>query len=160
MLLKQTQYNLWANQTICDFIIKAGETVADVEQKSSFTSVRKTLLHIRDGQVIWLNRLNGISLAVYPSKDFKGNLSDVVDGLLKSSQQYIDYVQALNENFDSVIAYQTFDGKQFENRVEDIVFHCMNHSTYHRGQIISLLRGAGFTEVGSTDYMRYCRKVM
>ncbi len=157
MLLKQTNYNLWANQTICDFVLKAGDTVVDVEQKSSFTSVKKTLLHVWDGQVIWLNRMNGKSLSAFPSKEFKGSLAEACDGLLKSSQAFIDYAEGCKENFATVIAYQTFDGKTFENKVEDIIFHCMNHSTYHRGQIINLLRGAGFTEVGSTDYMRYCR---
>ena len=80
MLLKQTQYNRWANQTICDFILKAGDAVADAEQKASFTSARKTLLHVWDGQVIWLNRLNGMSLSSFPSKDFKGGLAEACDG--------------------------------------------------------------------------------
>ena len=157
MLLKQTQYNLWANQTICDFILKAGETLADVEQQASFPSVRKTLLHIWDGQVIWYNRLHGKSLSSFPSQHFRGNLQEAINGLLESSIRYISYVSVLNGNYETVISYNTFDGKTFENCVEDIVFHTMNHSTYHRGQIINLLRGAGFTEVGSTDYMRYCR---
>jgi len=157
MLLKQTHYNYWANQTLCNYILKAGETLADIEQTGSFSSVRKTLLHIWDAQVIWYARLQGTPLTTFPSKEFKGSLAEAVEGLLKSSQAFIDYVQVLNKHYDDVIAYQTLDSKQFENTVEDIVFQCMNHSTYHRGQIINLLRGAGFIEVGSTDYMRYCR---
>ncbi len=157
MFLKLTKYNLWANQTLCGFILKAGEAIADVEQSGSFPTVRKTLLHIWDGQVIWYNRLHGKSLSAFPSQSFEGNLEEAINGLLESSRQYVDYVNELNENYDSVIKYNTFDGKQFENTVKDIIFHIMNHSTYHRGQIINLLRGAGFTEVGSTDYMRFCR---
>ncbi len=160
MFLKLTRYNLWANQTICGFIIKAGEAIADVEQPGSFPTVRKTLLHIWDAQFIWLSRLNGTSLSEFPSKNFNGNLSAACDGLLNSSQQFIDYVNGLNRNPDSIISYQTLDGKKFENATSDIILHCMNHSTYHRGQIINLLRGAGFTEVGSTDYMRFCRSIM
>ena len=157
MLPKLTHYNLWANQTITSYVLKAGETVADVEQAGSFTTVRKTLLHIWDAQFIWLSRLQGTSLTEFPSKSFNGNLSEACDGLLKSSQQFIDYVESLNDNYDTVFAYHTLDGKKFENAVSDIIIHAVNHSTYHRGQLINLLRGAGFTEVGSTDYMRFCR---
>lgn len=159
-MLKLTQYNLWANHTICDIVLKAGETVADTEQAGSFPTVRKTLLHIWDGQAVWYNRLHGKSLSAFPSQHFKGGLKKATGGLLESSQQYVDYINGLNGNYESVIKYNTFDGKPFENIVQDIIFHIMNHSTYHRGQIINLLRGAGFTEVGSTDYIRYCRMVL
>ena len=92
MLSKLTQYNLWANQTITSYVLKAGEAIADIEQAGSFPSVRKTLLHIWDAQFIWFNRLHGTSLSEFPSKSFKGNLQEACDGLLKSSQQIIDYV--------------------------------------------------------------------
>ena len=157
MLLKLTLYNLWANKTIIGYVQKAGETIADIEQSGSFPSVKKTLLHIWDAQFIWYCRLNGTSLSDFPSKNFQGSLTEVCDGLLITSQQIIDYIADLNRNNDTVIAYQTFDGKKFENTISDIIIHTVNHSTYHRGQIINLLRGAGFTEVGSTDYMRFCR---
>ena len=157
MLSKLTQYNLWANQITTGYVLKAGETIADIEQPGSFPTVRKTLLHIWDAQFIWLSRLQGTSLTEFPSKSFKGNLAEACDGLLKSSQQFIDYVESLNGNYDTVFAYHTLDGKKFENKVADIIIHAINHGTYHRGQIINLLRGAGFTEVGSTDYMRFCR---
>lgn len=158
MLPKLMHYNFWANQIITGYVLKAGETIADIEQAGSFPTVRKTLLHIWDAQFIWLSRLHGTSLSEFPSKSFKGNLQDGCDGLLKSSQQFIDYVESLNGNYDTVFTYQTLDGKKFENTVSDIIIHAMNHGTYHRGQLINLLRGAGFTEVGSTDYMRFCRK--
>lgn len=157
LLPKLTQYNRLANQTICGYVLKAGETMADIEQPGSFPTVRKTLLHIWDAQFIWHSRLHGTSLSDFPSKSFKGNLADACDGLLNSSQQIINYAEGLNGNFDAVINYQTLDGKKFENTISDIILHCLNHSTYHRGQLINLLRGAGFTEVGSTDYMRFCR---
>ena len=157
MISKLTSYNFWANQIICGYAIKAGEFISDVKQDASFPTVRKTLLHIWDAQFIWFSRVNGTSLTDFPSKNFNGNLSETCDGLLLSSQQLIDYVEGLKGNLNTMIPYKTLDGKNFENTVSDIIIHAMNHSTYHRGQIINLLRGAGFTEVGSTDYMRFCR---
>ena len=33
----------------------------------------------------------------------------------------------------------------------------MNHSTYHRGQLVTLLRGAGFTALSTTDLISFYR---
>lgn len=157
MLSKLTHYNLWANQIISGYVLKAGEIISDVEQPGSFSTVRITLLHIWDAQFIWYSRLHRKSLTEFPSKNFIGSLAEACDGLHNSSQQFIDYVEGMKGNLNTIVTYQTLDGKNFENTFSDIIIHIMNHSTYHRGQIINLLRGAGFTELGSTDYMRFCR---
>lgn len=157
MLIKQTQYNLWANQIICDLVLKAGETKSDMHQVASFPSIRKTLIHIWDGQIIWFYRLNGTSLHSFPGEKFNGTLQDAVYGLHESSQLFVTYAKKNEANYGTSISYQTMDKQTYYSRIDDIIFHCMNHSTYHRGQIINLLRGAGFTEIASTDYMRFCR---
>jgi uncharacterized damage-inducible protein DinB len=33
--------------------------------------------------------------------------------------------------------------------------HVVNHSTYHRGQLVTLLRQTGFTQLSSTDLATY-----
>ncbi|WP_223233283.1 DinB family protein [Chitinophaga sp. CF418] len=33
----------------------------------------------------------------------------------------------------------------------------MNHSTYHRGQLVNMLRQVGFTQLSSTDLATYYR---
>jgi len=40
-----------------------------------------------------------------------------------------------------------------------MIMHCMNHSTYHRGQIITLLRELGATEIPGTDMIAYIREI-
>ncbi len=49
------------------------------------------------------------------------------------------------------------DGTAYFNSVEEIIMHVMNHGTYHRGQLITMLRMVGFTAVESTDFIRYLR---
>ena len=50
-------------------------------------------------------------------------------------------------------------GEPFTDSVEDTLFHVVNHSTYHRGQIITMLREAGETKVVSTDLIHYLRSL-
>lgn len=59
-------------------------------------------------------------------------------------------------SLDTVIKYRTTEGKEHESRVSDILFHIVNHGTYHRGQIALNLREAELTPV-STDYIFYRR---
>ena len=67
----------------------------------------------------------------------------------------------LEEKFEAVdlnniILYKTTKGQAFENKTSDILFHIINHSTYHRGQIAADFRQTG-TEPLSTDYIFYKR---
>jgi uncharacterized damage-inducible protein DinB len=154
MLHKLTSYNTWANEIICSFILKAPET-ADIEVVSSFSSIKKTLLHIWDAQVIWHSRINGVSLSGFPGKDFKGTIDDACKGLIESSRQLTALIAKHKNN--SVINYKNLEGKAFQSSLEEIITHVVNHGTYHRGQLITLLRQCGYTDVGSTDYITFCR---
>ena len=51
------KYDLWANTKIMEFILEAGETKADIIQKSSFPSVGERLYHIWGAETILINRL-------------------------------------------------------------------------------------------------------
>jgi uncharacterized damage-inducible protein DinB len=63
-----------------------------------------------------------------------------------------------DENFENGIDYTNIKGAPFSNKIMHIIAHVMNHSSYHRGQIITMLRGAGYTNPGSTDLIVYFRE--
>lgn len=58
--------------------------------------------------------------------------------------------------FETVISYTTSRGDTFKNSVRDILFHIINHSTYHRGQIAADFRQTGLKPL-MTDYIFYRR---
>lgn len=156
-LIKLCKYNVWANDRICSWIKKV-ETKADEELKSSFPSIRKTLYHLWDAQFIWLARLNGESFNTWPSHSFKGNLDEAIEGLNKNSIALVSFIELLDENeYQREVEFKSIDGTSYFNSVEEIITHVINHSTYHRGQLITLLRTIGFTAVESTDFIRYLR---
>jgi uncharacterized damage-inducible protein DinB len=157
-LVNLTKYNVWANTKIFGFISEAGEEKAGRIQNSSFPSIKKTLYHIWDAETIWNNRLLGKSLTDWPGKSFKGTLKEAGELFLKTSKDFADYTgERSEEEFNIVVKYKSIDGKEFSNLVSQIVMHCMNHSTFHRGQIITMLRNAGATNFSSTDYIAFCR---
>ncbi|MBK1439748.1 damage-inducible protein DinB [Parapedobacter sp. ISTM3] len=50
------------------------------------------------------------------------------------------------------VNYKTSKGIPFTNTVGDVLFHIINHSTYHRGQIALLFRQNGMEPL-QTDYI-------
>jgi uncharacterized damage-inducible protein DinB len=186
LLISYTNYNLWANTKLLGFIESAAAkdpAVLDKEIPSSFNTLRKTLYHIYYAENIWYKRLNGDS-PVYAKKELEniaahGNPSgSVAAGLqpasktnfslsdlsqfktlfLSQSQKFIDYVNQIEDNkLLSDFDYKSTEGKPYRNKIWQSVHHCMNHSTFHRGQLITMLRNAGYTDLTSTDFITYIR---
>lgn len=59
-------------------------------------------------------------------------------------------------NLGEVMVFRTKNGAEFSKAIRDILFHAANHTTHHRGQIISDLRQQGIEPI-ATDYIFYTR---
>lgn len=152
-------YNRWANERMAGYLLAAGESIADEEQLSSFPTIRKTLYHLWDAQVIWYKRLAGEAVNTWPSHHFTGTLNDDLSALRENDEAYVRFIENLSEKDGGKdVEYHALDGSAFHNTIEEIIMHVMNHGTYHRGQLITMLRNQGFTAVGSTDMIRYYRE--
>lgn len=158
-LVHYCSYNQWANQRISGFILEAGEKAADLELESSFRSIRKTLYHIWDAETVWIKRFLSEAVTGWPSRDFKGSLSEACQKFVQTSHDFRVLAEEENENeLGRKISYKNIEGKNFTSPAWQIFLHCMNHSTYHRGQIVTLLRQAGFTKLLPLDFIAYCRE--
>ena len=158
-ITKYAHYNKWANETLLNIIEREiDETKLDTPIVSSFPTLRKTIYHIWDAENIWLKRLKGESLMEWPSKNFTGNFVEAKEMFLQHNDAFSNYIgklseEKLNENF----TYKNVEGKTFTNPIWESVHHCLNHSTYHRGQMVTMLRQLGLNAISSTDFITYCR---
>lgn len=59
-------------------------------------------------------------------------------------------------DFSKALSYKNSKGDKYTNTVKDILFHIVNHSTYHRGQIATDCKEHGITPL-VTDYIFYKR---
>ena len=112
MLIELTEYNTWANRQITSFILQAGLEIADKELVSSFPTIRKTLYHIWDAQVIWYARLNGIPLTTWPSKSFNGSLEEACKQLISHSEDFAAFAKEAEGTYSNMVSYKTLDGKE------------------------------------------------
>ncbi|SEH33220.1 DinB family protein [Chryseobacterium culicis] len=107
--------------------------------------------HTLNAQQIWNARILGEeTFEVWQINPFESLVELNQKNFLKS----IDIIN--NRDWDTKIEYQNSKGTKFENTVFEMLFHAVNHSTYHRGQINALLKQNGITTV-LTDYIFYKR---
>ncbi|MCD0478080.1 damage-inducible protein DinB [Chryseobacterium sp. LC2016-29] len=107
--------------------------------------------HTLNAQQIWNSRIVGEkTFEVWQINSFE-NLEEINHENFLKSIQIIE-----NSDFEQKIEYQNSKGNKFENSIFEMLFHTINHSTYHRGQINSLLKQNGIEPL-LTDYIFYKR---
>ncbi|MPS71649.1 MAG: damage-inducible protein DinB [Chryseobacterium sp.] len=139
------EYNLYYNQLLIqNFLVN----------NYVWTEKSKNLLnHILNAHQIWNARiLDQDTFGVWQTNS-DGKLLDINQSNFENS------IKILNErNFDEIIAYRNSKGDDFQNSIQGILFHFINHSTYHRGQIAMLMKQAGLEPI-NTDYIFYKRNI-
>lgn len=158
---KYARYNVWANKRVIDFLLAAGSEALSKEQPSSFSSLQKTAYHIYDAEHVWLKRMKYEPWTWPPSAGFTTiSFEAFCSEWNVIFNELLIYVQSLSEKeLHNFCSYKNSKGEVFNTPYADCIMHCINHSTYHRGQIITMLRGAGFTNVASTDYITFTREL-
>lgn len=157
ILLHYTNYNLWANTKFTEALKSIGLPLLDQEIKSSFPSLRKTVHHIWAAEAVWYKRLHGESPPSLPEPT--NDFPEFAKLLSSCSQSFIDLLKNKDENFlVQVRAYKDTRGNTHSNMHWQMIMHCMNHSTFHRGQLITMLRQVGATTVPTTDLIVYFRE--
>jgi uncharacterized damage-inducible protein DinB len=157
MIKKYAAYNLWANERLIECMGSINAELLNAEVNSSFKSIRKTLYHIYDAESIWHARLSDNPSVVWPPSQHFSEL-DLPSVTLQASKNLVALVSNADENFfKSNTSYRNTKGEAYLNNNEEILHHVFNHSAFHRGQIVTLLRQLGATEIPSTDFITYAR---
>lgn len=109
--------------------------------------------HILNAHHIWLSRIEQQTALYGVWQIQETSHFEEVD---KTNHQKTNTILGTAINFSQIVAYQTSSGTSFENTLTDILMHVINHSTYHRGQIASIIREKGY-DPPVTDYIFYKR---
>lgn len=158
LLQQYAAYNLWANKLLTDDVNQLSEEQITKEIVSSFPSIYKTFKHMMEVENVWWERLKLAEHTTLPGW-FSGNFDELSKKLLQSSQQWLDWVSNANEaNINHVFAYQNTKKEQFKQPVYEVLLHLFNHETYHRGQIVTMLRQSGTNKILPTDFIAFTRK--
>jgi uncharacterized damage-inducible protein DinB len=160
LLSESARYNAWANAHLVNLFRSVDDALISQTIVSSFPSIRKTLIHIWDVERLWLERLKGNSLRELPSKSFNGSNEDVFTGLLAASDALTDFIVSRPAPYyRDRMAYTTLSSPdEFKESVTDMAYQCLNHSTFHRGQLIVMCRQLDIKPIPQTDFILYRRE--
>ena len=154
-LLELLEYHHWATNLTVGAVRALTPEQFTRDLGSSFPSVRDTLVHVFSAERAWLGRLEGQS----PSRANADNYADLAS-LLEVWEPVLTRWPTVVESLGDpgrLIEYKSFAGDPFKSTLGQIVRHVVNHGTYHRGQVVTMLRQLGANAV-SSDLIGFYRE--
>ena len=160
LLLEYAEYNAWANKKIIEVLLKLKEGADRNEIVSSFPSVYKTVMHSWSAESIWLQRLQLAEHPVWHEDIFKGTLSEACHEWQAVSSAFVEFVtkQYDDKALQHVVQFYDRQKNAYKMPVYQVLQHVFNHSTYHRGQLITMLRQLGITKLPQPDFTAFVRQ--
>jgi uncharacterized damage-inducible protein DinB len=151
------EFNYWANARLMGVLELLNDEQFTKDLGSSHGGIHSTLVHIVGAENIWLSRWTDQTvLRLLDRKDYP-TLATVREKWDKVERGMSEFISSLTEeNISAVVTYKTTEGKQFCYPLWQIMQHVVNHSSNHRGQIVTMLRQLGIKPVG-TDLITYYR---
>ena len=152
-------YNAWANRQTLGACATLSPEQFTQDLKSSFPSIRDTLVHIYGAELIWLGRLRGLAPFGFPNVADFPDFESVRSSLEHLDADLIDLVGSMRpETLATEIEYKLLSGAEMRGLPGPMLQHLANHGTYHRGQVTTMLRQLRAKAV-STDLIRYYREL-
>lgn len=156
--LRLFAYTRWANGRMLDTVQTLSDEQFRRDLKSSFPSVRDTIVHTMGADWIWLERWQGRSPRSWPEADDMRAVAQMRERWNRLEDYRTAYLAALDDAaLRRPIAYHNIKGQPFSEPLEYQVQHAANHGTFHRGQVITMLRQLGATPV-ATDLIVFERE--
>ena len=109
--------------------------------------------HILNAHHIWNQRMLGISaqFGVWDLHELRK-----WEDIHYENQRTSFEIVSNTDTFEKRVEYANSEGINFSSEVKDILFHIINHSTHHRGQIMMEFRNSGI-DPEPLDYIHYKR---
>ena len=149
------QYNRWANARAIESAALVSVDSFTRELGGSFGSLRGTLAHILGAEWIWLERWRGVSPRSLPAAAEFPDIESIRERWRQVEQGQRDVLDGLDAwRLAVVVSYVNPRGETWAYPLGRMMQHVVNHSSYHRGQVATLLRQLGTTPL-STDLLLF-----
>lgn len=150
--------NIWANERLINCVMALPGEWFTKELPGSFPSLHATLMHILDAENIWWQRMKMQEIITAPSAGFKGSSYDLMHAVLVQNKLWESWItNASLAALEHVFHYQNTKREQFKQPVYQMLLHVFNHGTYHRGQLVTMLRQLEVQKIPATDFIVFSR---
>ncbi len=152
-------YNYWARDRL---LAAAAPLTAEQYTRdlgSSFKSIRDTVVHMYSAEWIWNMRLHGTSPAAALQAVDYPDVSKVQSAWMDVEAQTRSFLDEAGEpGIARTIDFKLINGQAGRAVLGQVVQHVVNHSSYHRGQVTTMLRQIGATPAKSLDLITFYRE--
>jgi uncharacterized damage-inducible protein DinB len=143
------EYNRWANSRALEAAEKLDATAFVKDLKNSFPSVRDTLAHILGAEWIWLRRWHGESPAKLVVASEFATVASLRERFQAVDRERDAFLKSVTEaRLQQPFDYKDLAGNALRLPLVQSMQHVVNHGTYHRGQVTTMLRQLGATPIG------------
>ena len=151
-------FNAWARSRMLGAVAPLETAAYQADLRSSFASVHATLVHTLGAEEIWLRRWRGERPTALIAPDSLRSFEEVRAHWQNLAAAQDQFLAALAEpDVLQEVRYADTKGKEHISPLWCMMQHVVNHSTYHRGQITTMLRQLGATPV-PTDLIFFYRE--
>jgi uncharacterized damage-inducible protein DinB len=158
-LRQLVDFHYWSRDRVLLAVASLSKEQYERPMGNSFPSVRDTLNHLYQAEWVWYSRWNGVSPSEFPPSEGLPDLAALRDrwnGLERNVRAFLD--TSGDTDLNRVIEYRLISGKTGASPLWQMVAHLVNHATYHRGQVTTLLRQLDATPAMSTDMITFFRE--
>jgi uncharacterized damage-inducible protein DinB len=148
-------YSEWANAQMLDAAARLTAEEFTRDLGNSFPSVRDTLAHVLFAEWVWLRRWKGESPRGWQGASEFADAASLRAELSAVASERAELIAGLADDaLARVVAYTNTKGEEWRYTLGSMMRHVVNHSTYHRGQVATMMRQLG-AHAPSTDLLLY-----
>jgi uncharacterized damage-inducible protein DinB len=149
------EYSWWANARSLEAASMVSREEFTKEIGGSFSSLRGTLAHLYGAEWVWLERWRGTSPSSLPSALDFPDVEAIRSHWEKVERGQREFLEGLDTaRLGESLTYTNLQGETWTYTLWRILAHVVNHASYHRGQVATLLRQLGKPPL-STDLLLY-----
>ena len=152
------EFNYWARDRTFASVAPLSSEQLTRSLGGSFGSVLDTLVHMYVAEWIWYQRWQGAAPA-RPDTSALTSVPALRDAWAPLEGQVRDFVLGLDAaGLQRTLEYRSLGGQASVSPYWEMIVHVVNHGTYHRGQVATMLRQLGATPAHSTDMIVFFRE--
>ena len=137
-------YNYWARDRQLEACAALSQEQFQRPMSGSFPSLRDTLAHLVGGEWAWLERCHGRSPRSFPTAEEFPTLTAISERWRAVEHDFREYLAGLHEEaLIQPLTYVGLTGETWTYPLWRALLHVVNHQSYHRGQVTTILKQLG-----------------